>query len=150
MGNEDKILRYVGRRTGMKVPDGYFDKFVVETMANLPEYPEKPVARPMTRWQRIKPYVYMAAMFAGIWCMMKLFHIASQNATSADLDNPPQAVVLALDDSETFEYFYEESPTSADMSEYDVEEAVSMEINNIDDFEKEFGYEIKPEYDNII
>lgn len=148
MGKEDKLINHVGRKTGMKVPDGYFEEFVVKTMAALPEYPEKPVAQPLSRWQRIKPYVYMAAMFAGIWCMMKMFHIASQNSQSANIDNPPESIVLALDDSETFDYFYQTSDDGA--SEFEIEEELSNSYADIEEFERDFGCEIRPEYDNII
>ncbi|MDE5843349.1 MAG: hypothetical protein K2H35_06400 [Muribaculaceae bacterium] len=148
MGKEDKLLNKVGRDSGMKVPEGYFDDFVGKMMAKLPEYPERPKAQPLSRWQRIKPYVYMAAMFAGIWCMMKMFHIASQNAQTANLDNPPQDVVLALDDSETFNYFYEAS--SDDLNEFEIEEALTNDYSDMSEFEKDFGYEFHPEYENMI
>lgn len=148
MGQEDKLRNKVGQHTGMRVPEGYFDDFVAGMMKKLPEYPEKPKVQPMSRWQRLKPYVYLAAMFAGIWCMMKMFHIASQNAQTANLDNPPQSVVLALDDSDTFEYFYESSDAS--MNEFEVEEALSQEYPDMAEFERDFGYEIKPEYSDMI
>ncbi|MBD5175894.1 MAG: hypothetical protein HDS25_06980 [Bacteroides sp.] len=150
MGKEDKLLRHAGRHTGMKVPEGYFEDFVGQMMDRLPEYPERPVPQQLSRWQRIKPYVYMAAMFAGIWCMMKMFHIASQNAQSADLDNPPQSVVLAMDDSDTFDYFYEASDPSDDISDFEIEEAVSNDYSDMRDFEKDFGFEIRPEYQSLI
>lgn len=148
MGKEDKILQRAGRDTGMKVPDGYFEDFVARMMTELPDYPEKPKPQELTFWQKVKPYVYMAAMFAGIWCMMKMFSIASQNAGSADLDNPPQSVVLAVDDSETFDYFYETTEED-DMSEFEVENAVASEYTDMADFEKDFGYKLLPEYASI-
>lgn len=148
MGKEDKILQRAGRDTGMKVPDGYFEDFVARMMTELPDYPEKPTPQELTFWQKVKPYVYMAAMFAGIWCMMKMFSIASQNAGSADLDNPPQSVVLAVDDSETFDYFYE-TMEEDEMSEFEVENAVASEYADMADFEKDFGYKLLPEYASI-
>ncbi len=149
MGKEEKLLKHAGRHAGMKVPDGYFEEFVGKMMTALPDYPKKPEVPVLSMWQRVKPYVYMAAMFAGIWCMMKMFHIASQNSSSADLDNPPQSVVLALDDSETFDYFYEASSPD-DISDFEVEESVVSQYQDMDDFEKDFGYEIKPEYSDMI
>lgn len=148
MGKEDKILQRAGRDTGMKVPDGYFEDFVARMMTDQPDYPEKPKPQELTFWQKVKPYVYMAAMFAGIWCMMKMFSIASQNAGSADLDNPPQSVVLAVDDSETFDYFYE-TMEEDEMSEFEVENAVASEYADMADFEKDFGYKLLPEYASI-
>lgn len=75
---EDKdILKTIGRRDGMTVPDGYFADFAKRMAAELPERPELAAmgvaAAPRTLWGRIRPYVYMAAMFAGVWCMLKMF-----------------------------------------------------------------------------
>lgn len=65
---------------GMKVPDGYFDSFCDRMEAMLPERPEiempdvvAAARRPHTFWQKVRPYVYMAAMFAGVWCMLQIF-----------------------------------------------------------------------------
>lgn len=72
------ILSDANHRTGMTVPDGYFEDFSKRMIASLPEQSwetvadSKPVVMPRTFWQRVRPYVYMAAMFAGIWLMMNL------------------------------------------------------------------------------
>ena len=70
-----QILERVSRHDGMTVPDGYFDDFAARMEAAIPErrVAEPPVVR--STWQKIRPYVYMAAMFAGIWCMMKTFDL---------------------------------------------------------------------------
>lgn len=149
MGKEDKLLNSVGRQHGMTVPERYFDEFAANMMARLPEYPEKPVVPVLSRWQRIKPYVYMAAMFAGIWCMMKMFHIASQNA-QANLDAVPEPVVLAMQEPAGREYIeYMDIEESGD-SDFEIETLVSESYTSINDFEKDFGYEISPEYQNMI
>ena len=71
------ILTSINRRDGMTVPDGFFESFAERMASELPSRPEAevtPVAsRPKTLWGSIRPYVYMAAMFAGIWCMLKMF-----------------------------------------------------------------------------
>lgn len=144
MRKEDKLLEKAGRHTGMRVPEGYFESFASQMMEKLPAYPEAPRPVKLSTWQRIKPYVYMAAMFAGIWCMMKMFHIASQNAGTVHLDNPPEAVVLAMDQGDTYEYFY--YLDDSDINEYDVTSDLSETYDNINDFAADFGYELKPEY----
>ncbi len=135
-----------GRDTGMTVPDGYFENFSKQFMDKLPEYPEAPRPKPLSTWQRIKPYVYMAAMFAGIWCMMKMFHMVSQNAASVELSNPPANVVLAMEDADTYEYLYEINDEVAD---FDLESDLSTQYDDIEDFASDFGYEFKPEYASI-
>lgn len=73
---KENILNTIGREDGMTVPEGYFNKFNEQMIGSLPEMEwEKPHPQvmPRTFWQKVRPYVYMAAMFAGIWCMMKTF-----------------------------------------------------------------------------
>lgn len=147
MRKEDKLLEKIGREHGMKVPDGYFEQFSTKMMEKLPAYPEAPRPVTLSTWQRIKPYVYMAAMFAGIWCMMKMFHIASQNAGAVHLDNPPEAVELALQDDDTYEYFY--IPDDDSLSEFEIQNDLSASYDNIEDFAADFGYELSPEYASI-
>lgn len=62
------------RSAGMTVPEGYFDSFADRMMAQLPAEEPKVVELPRRGlWATVRPYVYMAAMFAGIWLMMNMF-----------------------------------------------------------------------------
>ncbi|MDE7469909.1 MAG: hypothetical protein K2M57_00500 [Paramuribaculum sp.] len=66
-------LSETDRRTGMTVPDGYFDNFNLRMAEMLPEQSwEAPQVMDRTFWQRVRPFVYLAAMFAGIWLMMNM------------------------------------------------------------------------------
>lgn len=77
---EDKdILKQIGHRDGMTAPDGYFADFAARMAASLEPTPFEESASPsapdikISLWQRVRPYVYMAAMFMGVWCMLKIF-----------------------------------------------------------------------------
>ena len=73
MGKEENILKKVGTKNPFSVPDHYFEDFTQELMSKLPEKePMLPVAEP-TLWQRVKPWVYMAAMFCGIMLSVRIF-----------------------------------------------------------------------------
>ena len=72
MDKKSDILTKVGKDAGFNVPEGYFADFAKKMAASLPEK-QIPAKRKTTRWLRIRPYVYMAAMFAGVWCMGYLF-----------------------------------------------------------------------------
>ena len=73
MKQEDSpILKKLGKEPGFEVPEHYFADFSKNLMDSLPEVKITEEVKP-SRWVRIRPYVYMAAMFAGIWCMMKVF-----------------------------------------------------------------------------
>lgn len=70
--NDIDILSKLGKDSGFKVPENYFENFADEMAKSLPEQEIRPEETP-SLWQRVRPYVYMAAMFAGIWCMMRIF-----------------------------------------------------------------------------
>lgn len=59
----------------MTVPEGYFSDFQRRMMEALPELPAAEVPKPRSKWQIIRPYVYMAAMFAGIYLMLNIFSL---------------------------------------------------------------------------
>lgn len=69
------ILDRIEHSDGMTVPPGYFADFAARMEAAIPERRavEPPAVR--TTWQKVRTYVYLAAMFAGIWCMMKTFDL---------------------------------------------------------------------------
>lgn len=63
------------KTNGMTVPDGYFDDFAKRMMAKLPAEVPQPVVVERAWWQKMKPYTYMAAMFAGAYLMLNIFSI---------------------------------------------------------------------------
>ena len=73
MGKEENILRKVGTKNPFRVPEHYFENFTQELMSKLPEQePIQPMPE-LTLWQRVKPWVYMAAMFCGIMLSVRVF-----------------------------------------------------------------------------
>lgn len=66
MKEEDELLKKYGTTNPFNVPDGYFDNFSRELMNKLPEKEQVAYQENTTTWQRIKPWVYMAAMFCGL------------------------------------------------------------------------------------
>ena len=70
-------------RRPFTVPEGYFDNLTQNIMAALPEqesiYSTKITVTP---WMRIRPYLYAAAAFAGIFfCIKAAVGINSRNNT---------------------------------------------------------------------
>lgn len=81
MKNEDsKILEKLGKNPGFKVPDNYFNDFNARLMESLPEVKITEEEKP-TLWVKVRPFVYMAAMFAGVWLMMNIFTLGQSSAT---------------------------------------------------------------------
>lgn len=96
----------------MTVPDGYFDDFARRMAAQLPEQPwecQTPVGtvvKPSRRfWQTVRPYVYMAAMFLGIWCMMNMFDHIVPSRTDLSIDSNPVLTAAVSNDSFMNDYF---------------------------------------------
>ena len=73
MKEEDNILKKVGTGNAFSVPDGYFEHLTSEVMSQLPEK-EKPAFKveTPTRWTRMKPFLYMAAMFIGAFLIIRV------------------------------------------------------------------------------
>ena len=82
MKQEDStILKKYGKDPGFKVPENYFEDFNQRIADMLPDVEITPVDVKPTVWQRVKPILYMAAMFAGVWCMMNVFsHFTDSNS----------------------------------------------------------------------
>lgn len=73
MGKEDNILKKAGTENPFSVPDHYFEDFSRNLMAKLPEKEPLPLPEEPTLWQRVKPWIYMAAMFCGIMLSVRVF-----------------------------------------------------------------------------
>ena len=141
MKSEDIIKDKYGKNPGFKVPENYFHDLEMQIMESLPPYPQTIRTIERSRWQRIKPYVYLAAMFCGIWLMMKVFHSVTQPMYTS-LDNPPEALGQLLDSDSDDEVLQLSYP----VSDYEMEEEISENYDSIEDFERDFGYTLSPEY----
>lgn len=73
MEEEKNILRKVGTKNPFQVPEGYFESFTQELMSKLPEKNSYLHESEPTIWQRVKPWIYMAAMFCGIMLSVRIF-----------------------------------------------------------------------------
>ena len=129
MKQEDStILNKYGKESGFKVPENYFADFNKRMADMLPDVEITPVDIKPTMWQRIKPLAYLAAMFAGVWCMMSVF----SHFTSSNNLNSVRAVAEKLHDDKSN---VEEFIMSGAVSDYDIlsyEDSVAM--SNEEDF----------------
>lgn len=72
MQTKDNILDKCGARRPFKVPQNYFENLTGNIMAALPDTSASEVHVVVTPWMRIRPYLYAAAAFAGIFFIMSL------------------------------------------------------------------------------
>ena len=69
---ETDLLKRCGTENPFTVPEGYFERFTEQLMEKLPEREAQPAPK-LTLWTRVKPWVYMAAMFCGLMLSVRMF-----------------------------------------------------------------------------
>lgn len=82
MKEEDKLRKVLGTENPFRVPEGYFEGFASDLMSRLPEKEKSDVFRAPTTWEKIRPWVYMAAMFVGAALIIRV--ASSRVEVSAD------------------------------------------------------------------
>ena len=93
MKEEDNILKKAGTGNAFHVPEGYFENLTSEIMNRLPEKEKlTAVQTEPTMWQKVKPWLYMTAMFIGAALIIR---VASSDRTPAATDR------MAADETET-------------------------------------------------
>lgn len=98
MKEENDLLKKIGKENPFKVPDGYFDQFTTQLMDKLPDKPEAIHAQPVTKWVKLRPYVYMAAMFIGAVLMVRAIHfIETEKVSKAQTEAAQEKAELAQD-----------------------------------------------------
>ncbi|MBD5224975.1 MAG: hypothetical protein HDS68_03275 [Bacteroidales bacterium] len=105
------ILERAGHRDGMTVPEGFFDAFAERMQSALPENPaaeRTAQVLPRSVWDRIRPFVYMAAMFAGIWCMLKMFTLMGDQHVDLSIDNNEILTEALSDDNFIYDHFVDD------------------------------------------
>ncbi|GBU06742.1 hypothetical protein AwDysgo_00730 [Bacteroidales bacterium] len=70
MKKED--IDQITKTNPFKVPEAYFENFSTQLMSSLPDV-VKEEPQEVKLWQKMKPWVYMAAMFIGMTLMIKIF-----------------------------------------------------------------------------
>lgn len=118
--NDGSILEQARKKglathsAGMTAPDGYFDQFVAKMVDSLPyraeaEDPEKSAATRASWWLRVRPFVYMAAMFAGIWLMLQMFAMmGGMGQKLQPLESNPIIAAAFDDDDFMYDYLYDD------------------------------------------
>lgn len=132
---ERMLLDRFGRKGPWKVPEGYFAQMMTEVEGKLPAQPQEQRYVEMTRWQKLKPYVYLAAMFLGIWVMMNVFGRV-MTSRELNLDNPPEQYAQLMEKAVEQDAVY--IPTSL-MSAMETEDAVLSEFTDMNEFVEAFN-----------
>lgn len=118
MKEEKELMARCGKEHPFKVPEGYFEQFHEQLMSSLPETDTAPApATEVTLLARVKPWLYMAATFAGIIFMAQtLMYVQEQRFPTghmASADTAPQGA------SHSEELYAEEADHFMSSSLYD-------------------------------
>ena len=113
------------------MPENYFDDFNKRMTEMLPDVEITPVDVKPTMWQRVRPLVYLAAMFAGVWCMMQVF----SNFTGSNNLDSVRAVAEKLQDDKTNvdEFIMSGAVTDYDILSYEDSVAMSNQTDSAED-----------------
>lgn len=94
MKEEDKLLKKIGTENPFRVPEGYFEGFTSDLMSRLPEKEKTDIHREPTTWEKVRPWLYMTAMFIGAALIIR---VASPGET---VSNGQQQQQIAADESD--------------------------------------------------
>lgn len=122
--DDSTIQKKYGKDPGFKVPENYFEDFNNKMAAMLPDVEITPVDVKPTMWQRVRPLVYLAAMFAGVWYMMSVF---SHLNNSSNLGVSVVAEKMAEDKKNVEDFLMSGSVSDYDILNYEDSVAMSNE-----------------------
>ena len=120
-----KILEQLGKDPGFKVPENFFNDFNAKLIDSLPEVKITEEEKP-TMWVKVRPFIYMAAMFAGVWLMMNIFSLGKSSATGEQRAANISAGVSVEKNAEDFIDYTGANDYDAIMT---YEDSVAMEEN---------------------
>jgi hypothetical protein len=92
---------------------------------SLPEVKITEEEKP-TMWVKVRPFIYMAAMFAGVWLMMNIFSLGKSSATGEQRAANISAGVSVEKNAEDFIDYTGANDYDAIMT---YEDSVAMEEN---------------------
>lgn len=90
MEKRDEFWQKMPREGGFKMPDNYLDNITSRVMEQLPEQPEQETVV-VSLWTKVRPILYMAAMFMGIALFLNVVKWGSETIASA----PEQALLVS-------------------------------------------------------
>ena len=109
METKKQTLADIGNKIPFKVPENYFSQFNESIMAKLPEK-EAPVVRRVTLWDKSKTWLYMAAMFLGLFFTIKVLTTSTgtnsieNNTASTSISQQQYWSDVEISEDEFFEY----------------------------------------------
>lgn len=71
MEAKDNNLKNIPKENPFSVPNGYFEGLTAHIMEQIPKEEQQTVEIKVTMWDKVRPILYLAAMFAGLGFFFK-------------------------------------------------------------------------------
>lgn len=84
MEAQNNNLKDMPKGNPFRVPDNYFETLTDRIMKQIPEETPVPVAEKVTMMDRLRPLLYLAAMFAGMAIFFKAIVFIESTGTNSD------------------------------------------------------------------
>ncbi len=95
-------IHEIGNRKPFTVPENYFEDFANQFEAQI-------ALKPVSPFKLLRPWIYMAAMFLGVFFMSRLVYTAYNDNKTANAENYELYVMTQVNDVENLEYFEAEA-----------------------------------------
>ena len=106
MDKKKILLKDIAKVDPFVAPEGYFEIFMNGIMSQLPVVVHQ--SKTVNLWQQARPWIYMAAMFAGFALMLRLF-VGSPASLFRTKNYATEGLKLtSSSDIDDFYHFYEE------------------------------------------
>lgn len=124
MKEEDQIIKTAGSGNPFTVPEGYFENLTEKIMEQLPPKEEAMPEKTPGVWDKIRPWLYMAAMFIAILLPIRFMiqHTRTTGTTTlaakgtdegSSIDEFIDYAILdhtMMDDYTLYQYIMEDNP----------------------------------------
>lgn len=91
-------LEDIGNRKPFSVPDNYFEQFAAEFESQIS-------LKPVSPFRILRPWMYMAAMFLGVFFLSRIVYTVYTDNKLAKTENYELYVLSQIDDIENMELY---------------------------------------------
>ncbi len=100
--DKNRNLNEIGNRIPFSVPENYFQDFANQFDAQISVKPVAPL-------KLLRPWMYMAAMFLGVFFMSRIIYTVYNDNKIAATENYELYVMTQVNDVENLQYFDNEA-----------------------------------------
>jgi hypothetical protein len=119
------LLKDLPKVDPFKVPEGYFENFKNGIMSQLQDVDQEKSTN-VNLWHRVRPWIYMAAMFTGIALMIRVFVYSPTHSSIKTYSSGGLNLSSSSDIEDYYNYYedglariaYDDTFYLADFSEY--------------------------------